>query len=104
MQERRIGDYWLSRRPNSKQWCRTWFDQRTRQTCRASLGTDDPAAAWARLAEWVALHGNRDREDARAALVPDVFARYQRQHGSKTRGAGVQARNLVLVLERLPEG
>jgi integrase len=103
-QQHRIGDYWLSQRRNSKQWCCTWFDPQTRQTRRASLGTDDFATAWARLAQWVALNGKRDHEDARTALLAEIFVRYQRQHGSKARGAAVQARNLVLLLERLPEG
>ncbi len=43
MQERpgQIGNYWLSQRTGSKNWCRTWFDAATRQTNRASLGTTD---------------------------------------------------------------
>lgn len=35
----KIGLYWLSQRANSPFWCRTWYDPRTQQTHRASLGT-----------------------------------------------------------------
>ena len=42
-----IGGYWLSRRPNSDQWCRTWFDRNTRQTSRASLGVTPRECAFA---------------------------------------------------------
>jgi integrase len=33
----RIGEYWLSKRPNSPFWCRTWFDPAKRQTRRESF-------------------------------------------------------------------
>jgi len=99
-----IGDYWLSNRPGSPVWCRTWFDPRTRQTSRASLGTDDPEAARLALAEWVTMNGRRGQQEAGKAFLADVFVRYQQQHARHTRGANVQRRNLVLILERLPAG
>jgi integrase len=99
-----IGDYWISQRPGSPMWCRTWFDPRTRQTCRASLGTDNLETARLALAEWVTLNGHRGQQDARQALLADVFIRYQQQHARHTRGVGQQRRNLVLILERLPAG
>lgn len=100
----RIGDVWLSQRPNSAQWCRTWFDARTRQTRRASLGTEDFGRAHLILAEWVTLHGRRDREQSKEVPLADVFVRYMHQHGSGTVGKVQQRRNLFLVLDALPEG
>jgi integrase len=100
----KLGSFWLSKRPGSKMWCRTWFDVGTRQTCRASLGTDDLERARLELAKWVTLHGQRGQQEAREALISDVFVRYQQQHGRHTRGASASKRNLVLILERLPPG
>ena len=34
-----ISEYWLTQRAGSAAWYRTWFDQRSRQTVRSSLGT-----------------------------------------------------------------
>ena len=99
-----IGGYWLSKRPNSFAWCRTWFDPETRQTCRASLGTDDFEEAQLELAKWIMLNGRRAQQEASKTPVADVFVRYQQQHARFTRGADVQKRNLVLILERLPAG
>ncbi len=99
-----VGDYWLSKRPNSPVWCRTWFDVASRQTSRASLGTDDLAAARLALARWVTLHGDRAAQQPRDVLMGDVFARYMEKHGKHTAGAGVQRRNLFLALERMQEG
>ena len=100
----RIGDYWLSKRPNSAAWCRTWFDGRSRQTRRESLGTPDFEQAHLALAEWVTLHGRRDREQPRDVPLGDVFVRYMHQQGNYTRGSVQQRRNLFLVLNALPEG
>lgn len=97
-----IGAYWLSQRPNSAAWCRTWLDAGNRQTRRASLGTDDVEQAKLALAEWVTLHGRRDREHPKDVPLGDVFVRYMRQHGKDTRGKVQQRRNLFLVLDALP--
>ena len=99
-----VGDFWLSQRPNSPVWCRTWFDAASRQTCRASLGTDDLATARVALARWVTLHGHRAAQPPRDVLILDVFARYMEKHGQHTVGAGVQRRNLFLAGERIQEG
>jgi len=48
-----IGEYWLSQRKGSDAWCRTWFDKRTRQTKRASLGSDDFQQAQLNLYKWI---------------------------------------------------
>ena len=63
-----IGDYWLSQRPNSPVWCRTWFDPHTRQTRRASLGTTDLREAGLKLANWVSK--NQHLSDERPEVLP----------------------------------
>ena len=63
-----IGDYWITQRPNSPIWCRTWFDPNTRQTRRASLGTDDFRQAELNLAEWVTK--NQYLSDERPENMP----------------------------------
>ncbi len=87
----KLGDYWLSRRPNSDQWCRTWFDAPTRQTRRASLGTDDLQQAQLKLAQWVVE--NQELRNARPQDVPlaTVLIHYWRGHASKVPSA-VQAK------------
>jgi len=99
-----LAGYWLSKRPGSTQWCRTWFDSDARQTRRASLGTDDIAAAELALAEWVTQHVAGDREDPRVATLARVFVRYQQQHGRHIVGADAQRRSLAVVLRHIPEG
>lgn len=82
MQERpgQIGDYWLSKRRGSEQWCRTWFDTDTRQTRRASLGTDDFQAAKLALWEWFSKHGRVAKQDAASAPLELVLVRYWQQY------------------------
>jgi len=63
-----IGDHWLSQRPNSPVWCRTWFDPDARQTRRASLGTTDFREAELGLAKWVTE--NQSLRDERPEDMP----------------------------------
>lgn len=99
-----LAGYWLSRRPNSAQWCRTWFDSDTRQTRRASLGTDDLAAAERALAEWITRHVAPQRAEPAAITVARIFARYFERHGRHVIGADAQRRSLAQMLTHLPEG
>lgn len=84
MQERpgQIGDYWLSQRPGSAQWCRTWYDAATRQTKRTSLGTDDFQAAKLRLWEWFAKHGRLPQQQTQEAPLDMILVRYYQQHAA----------------------
>ena len=66
--------------------------------------TPDFEQAHLALAEWVTLHGRRDREQPRDVPLGDVFVRYMHQQGNYTRGSVQQRRNLFLVLNALPEG
>ena len=100
----RIGDYWLSQRGNSDNWCRTWFDAGTRQTRRASLGTDDLEEAKHALARWVTENVGTRNANPGDVPVATVFARYQAKHGQFVRSGVINARNLLLMLEALPVG
>ncbi len=99
-----IGDYWLSRRPNSPYWCRTWFDPNTRQTCRASLGTNDIAAAGLALAQWVSTNVGTDRAAPRDVTLGRTFGRYYERHGRYLAGAEAQRVSLAMILRAVPEG
>lgn len=89
MQERtgQIGEYWLSKRRGSEQWCRTFFDAETRQTRRTSLGTDDLQAAKLILWEWFAKHGRVGKQAAHETSIELVFVRYYEQHAAQTESA-----------------
>lgn len=82
MQERpgQIGDYWLSKRPGSEQWCRTWYDAGTRQTRRTSLGTTDFQEGKLKLWEWFAEHGRLGKQAAQTTPLAQVLVRYWEQH------------------------
>lgn len=77
-----LGEFWLSQQRRSGQWCRTWYDRKTRQTRRASLGTRDAEEAKVRLAEWFVREAElRDLKPADVP-VPTVLERYYAQHGA----------------------
>lgn len=96
MQERpgQIGDYWLSQRPGSVQWCRTWYDESARQTKRASLGTADFQEGKLKLWEWFAKHGRQDKQPANVTPLPLVLARYYEQHAAALPSAAVVRQSL----------
>ena len=85
MQERlgQIGDFWLSKRPGSGQWCRTWYEGTSRQTRRASLGTDDLEAAKLALYAWYTRHGKLKGIDPTDAPLELILARYYEQHAKQ---------------------
>ena len=82
-----IGGYWLSQRGNSTAWCRTWFDSGTRQTRRASLGTDDLQQAKLRLAEWVVTYGAMAANRPEDVALETCLVRYYQQQGQNLRSA-----------------
>jgi hypothetical protein len=85
-----IAGNWLSKLPGSSMWCRTWFDPVSRQTRRASLGTDDFGAAERALAEWITRHVATRHAAPQDITVARVFARYYERRGRHTIGAGAQ--------------
>ncbi len=99
-----IVGFWLSKRPNSEQWCRTWFDQTTRQTRRASLGTVDAEVAEQSLALWIAKNVGTKRAEPRDVSIARIFARYHERHGKYAVGGKAQGLSLAMILEAVPEG
>ena len=79
----RLGDYWLSPRPNSEQWCRTWFDRKARQTRRTSIGTADFQEAQLRLAKWIVENQELRRERRDRVPLETILVRYYHEHASK---------------------
>lgn len=75
-----IGDYWLSKRPGSEQWCRTWYDTTTRQTRRASLGTSDLQEGKLKLWEWFAANGRVSQQAPQESPLELVLVRYWEHH------------------------
>lgn len=84
-----IGDYWLSPRPNSDAWCRTYFDATTRQTRRTSLGTSDIREVEIRLAEWVVSNARVSQQTPQAAPLEQVLLRYWHRKGKALASAEV---------------
>lgn len=84
MQERpgQLGEYWLSKRPGSEQWCRTWYDDGTRQTKRASLGTADFQAAKIALSQWFVKFGRIANQQPQDVPLEQVLVRFWHRHGS----------------------
>lgn len=82
-----VGDYWLSKKPGrgglTDSWCRTWFDTRTRQTCRLSLGTTDFHEASVVLANWVVANASANRATPEEVLIESVILSYWENHGKK---------------------
>jgi Phage integrase family len=78
-----IGGYWLSKRDNSSNWCRTWFDSTTRQTKRASLGTEDFLQAELKLAAWIAKNAEVRNQHPADLPLATVLTRYWHGHATK---------------------
>lgn len=93
-----IGDYWLTKRPNSPVWYRTWYERTAdggRITRQKTLRKTDPIEAQLALAEW--LQKNRGPKPKRKILDPsEVSVRqavldYYDKHASKL-GSSPQAK------------
>lgn len=91
------GQHWLSKRPGSDYWHRTWFDTAARQTRRVSLGTSDLRAAHEALALWWADNRRLIDERPEAVTLDEVLVRYYREHAEKLRSA-TQARIACRIL------
>src|SRR6185437_12654403 len=94
-----VGDYWLSRRPNSPAWCRTWLDARAGQVRRASLETNNFEEAKSRLAAWfIANHRPKDAAPS-DTLLSAILTGYYDRH-ARALPSGEQAR---IAIERFME-
>jgi len=90
----RIGDYWLSKKPGRSApdhaWCRTWYDERKRQTCRVSLGTADFPKASILLAEWVVANQRTRKAAPDQVLIETVLLNYWNDHAQHLPSANTQ--------------
>lgn len=82
-----IGDYWLSKRPGSQKWCRTWFDSAARQTKRVSLGESDLPAAQVALAKWVIENAKVNKLPSHETTLGQVLVRYWKRTGAHLHSA-----------------
>jgi len=81
-----IGDYWLSqRKTGSGAWFRTWFDSRSRQTKRVSLGSTDYEECKQLLEDWYFLHRKQRDQSPDDVTIAQILAKYWNEHGSKVR-------------------
>jgi integrase len=78
-----IGNYWLSQRPNSPAWCKTWYDPATSHTVRESLGTSDLREAQDRLALFCFRNPTQDRKHPSQVKVLDVLVWHWEGRSSK---------------------
>jgi integrase len=95
-----IGRYWLSKKPGrdgaADAWCRTWYDERARQTCRVSLGTADFQEASLELANWAVENGKGDAETRPdEVLVETVLLTYWFEHAQKLPSASTSWNGLA---------
>jgi hypothetical protein len=89
-----IGSYWLSKKPGRERaedaWCRTWYDLRTRQTRRVSLGAADFREASLRLAAWVVASARSRKAPADQVLIDSVLLNYWDDHAQHLPSAKTQ--------------
>src|ERR1700679_4169329 len=83
-----VGNYWRSKRPGRKgpddAWYRTWYDQRSRQTCRLSIGTADFKEASRTLATWVIENDKKSGGASRDKVrIQTVLLNYWFEHAKK---------------------
>ena len=97
--ELRIGEYFLDRGRNSPNYYVFWFDRRTRQTVSVSLGTPNLEQAKLEFAKWVTINAEMRSENPQDVHLATIFERYYEHHAKHVVGAGVQQRNLYLVLK-----
>jgi len=93
-----IGSYWLSKKPRrdraAEPWCRTWYDERTRQTRRVSLGTSDFQTAAIKLAQWVVANERQYGQAPDEVLIDTVLLNYWNDHAQHIASAKTARLNL----------
>ena len=97
----RVGDYWLTKRPNSPHWHRTWYDAKRGQTRRQSLGLENFEEAQQALIQWIAHYVLMRKAAPRDVKLADVCSRYWIDHAVKRRSAPSIRRGLEIIVETL---
>jgi hypothetical protein len=89
-----IGKYWLSKKPRQdrvdRSWCRTWYDEGKRQTCRVSLGTADFQEASLRLAAWVIANKRSQMAAPDQVLIETILLNYWNDYAKDLPSAPMQ--------------
>jgi len=95
-----VGNHWLTKKPGrdgiDDAWCNTWYDGRTRQTRRVSLGTADFQEASLKLANWTILNERPNNADPRDVLIEQLLLTYWEGHGKNVPSASTLGPNLAL--------
>jgi integrase len=86
-----IGQFWLSQNRHGT-WCRTWFDNETRQTRRVAVGAPDFESAVIALAKWYVLEQELDKESPADIPVGVALERYLDKHGKDLASSDAIAR------------
>lgn len=76
----RLGDYWLDKRQGSANWCRCWYDPKSGQVKRASLGTKDFEEAKDRLTHWFTVESDIKEAPEEEMPLATVLTRYYEGH------------------------
>ena len=82
-----IGQYWVSEDGKSPYWQRTWYDEQSRQTRRASLGTRDFFEATEILADWFVNHRRLRDEHPSEVTLANILARDYQEYASSLASA-----------------
>jgi len=79
----RVGDYWLSKQARSDYWCRTWYDDATRQTKRSSLRETNFERAKEVLTDWFIKNRTINKALPESVTLAEIFAPFYEKHASK---------------------
>ena len=82
--EFKLGDFWISQRPNSPAFCRTWYDNDGRQTRRVSLETTDWEEAKQRLTAWFVAQQSGPEPVSKSYMLSEVLLAYHEARGQHT--------------------
>lgn len=86
----RVGEYYLTRNRGGY-WCRTWYDEQTRQRRSATLGTKDFQGAKQKLNEWFVENSSPILDDD--LELSRCLLEYWKQHAKHLKRSDTERRN-----------
>lgn len=93
-----IGSYWLSKKPRrdraNETCCRTWYDERARQTRRVGLGTTGFQVAARKLAEWGIADERQYGQAPDEIPIDAILLNYWNDHAQHIASAKTERLNL----------
>ena len=96
----RVGEYYLTQN-RSGFWCRTWYDEQTRQRRAGSLGTKDFPEAKQRLNEWFVENSSPILDDD--LELSRCLLEYWKQHAKHLKRKDAERRNSGYWIEFFPK-